>query len=103
MPRRPKKGSELKTVAVEMRRMLTGTDAKWVHRKLPGGLEVVLQRREETWRLAIGRRGVFPSAAEVEICRAAFDVPVAAEFEQRATLHHQVWETTWRELAPVEA
>ncbi len=79
--------TRLQTIATSMRNTLEATDAKWMHRTLMSNdLEAVLQRTvEETgavrWRLALGRVTA-PTADEIEECREAFGVPVAAEVEK---------------------
>ncbi len=80
---------------------------KWVHMKMPHGLELVMQRKEGRWRLAMGREMVYPSDAEVEVCRDAFAVPAGAEQERLMrmrkhaktgrTITYYVVEVTWRE------
>lgn len=67
---------KLETMAREMRQQLGKVQKGWLHQKLNRGLHLVLERKEEQWRLAVGRSGVFPSEVEIEICRDAFDVPV---------------------------
>ena len=67
--------SMLERMALEMRQLLTHTQARWVHRKLPGGLELVLQRTDDQWRLALARRETWPSDNEVLTCARAFGVP----------------------------
>ena len=67
--------SMLERMAQEMRQMLTHTQARWVHRKLKGGLEIVLQRTDDQWRLALARRETWPSENEVLTCARAFQVP----------------------------
>ena len=69
----------LDTIAAEMRTTLQQTDARFVHRKLTHGLELVLQRTGRQYRLALGRPGVAPSDSEIEICARAFCVHADAE------------------------
>jgi hypothetical protein len=71
--------SRLDAIAVEMRTILQQTDARFVHRKLAHGLELVLQRTGRQYRLALGRPGVTPSDSEIEICARSFRVPADAE------------------------
>ena len=71
--------ARLDTIAAEMRHPLQQTDARFVHRKLTHGLELVLQRTQRQYRLALGRPGVAPSDSEIEICARAFRVPADAE------------------------
>ncbi len=100
--------SKLETLASQMRETLAPYQRGGVHRILPHGLEIVLQRTGDQWRLALGREGVTPSATEVQVCRAAFSVPDEAEVTvfrrfvakqktgRRAT--YQVVEMKWREV-----
>ena len=74
-----KKTSALDVTAAKMRGMLTGTETRFVYQKLARGLEIVLQRDDHRWRLALGRGDVAPSIDEIDICRAAFGVPVDTE------------------------
>ncbi len=69
----------LDAIAAEMRMILQQTDARFVHRKLAKGLELVLQRTGRQYRLALARPDILPSASEIEICAAAFRVPAGAE------------------------
>ena len=69
------KPSRLEQIATDMRHTLAATNARYVHHKLARGLELVLERRERGFRLALGRTDVPPSDVEVEICQAAFRVP----------------------------
>lgn len=55
--------------------MLTHTQTRWVHQKLNKGLEIVLQRTGDQWRLALARRESWPSDNEVLTCARAFQVP----------------------------
>ena len=101
--------SALQSIALDMRRMLTDTDAAWVHRRLSHGLEIVLQRKSNgRWRLALGRESVQPSDQELAVCRPLFGVPVDAEERRfstskiqaktnRLTLYH-IAEMEWVEL-----
>ncbi len=65
----------LERMAAEMRAILKGTSARWVHRRLARGLELVLSHTEEHWRLALARADVWPADEEIAICRAAFGLP----------------------------
>ena len=72
-------GGRLDAIAAEMRMTLQQTDARFVHRRLAHGLELVLQRTGRQYRLALGRPGVAPSDSEIEICARAFRVQADAE------------------------
>lgn len=69
----------LDAIAAEMRTILQQTDARFVHRKLVRGLEIVLQRNGRQYRLALARSDGAPSDSEIEICAQAFRVPADCE------------------------
>lgn len=102
--------SRLIQIAGDMRQMIERTDARFVHRKLSGGLEVVLERRDERWRLALGRLDRFPSETEVALCLAAFNAPAEVTPRQvvreRAGktdgLRYHVVETSWIEIKEID-
>ena len=95
--------SRLDAIAVEMRTILQQTSARFVHRKLAHGLELVLQRSGRHYRLALARPDTAPSDTETEICAAAFRVPPGYEphhiTKQRpgktGTLTYHVVEIYW--------
>ena len=101
--------NKLNRLAGEIRQRLEAKgDAAALHRPLPHGLQVVMQRQDRhRWRLALGREGVYPSDTEVEICRKAFAVPEAAELAKRTArfchpkskrvITYYVAELTWVE------
>lgn len=74
----------LQRIAGDMRTTLTATNARYVHYRLQRGLEVVLERRDRGFRLALGRVGVPPSDTEIELCQQAFAAPPDVE-PQRLT------------------
>lgn len=96
----------LDTIAAEMRTTLQQTAARFVHRKLAHGLELVLQRTGRQYRLALGRPGVAPSDSEIEICAGAFRVPAGCEphhtVKQRpgktGVITYHVAELYWTEM-----
>jgi hypothetical protein len=67
--------SKLQQIASDMRTMLATTNARYVHHRLSRGLELVLERTEPGFRLALGRTDAPPSDVEIELCQAAFHVP----------------------------
>jgi len=67
--------SKLDAIATDMRAMLAATGARYVHRRLNRGLELVLERRERGYRLALGRTDAPPSETEIEVCLRAFAAP----------------------------
>lgn len=75
--------TKLEQMAQEMRQFLTQTQARWVHRKLSRGLEIVLQRTDDQWRLALARSETWPSDDEVLICAKAFGVPAPDEVDPK--------------------
>ena len=100
--------TKLATIAADMRQMLDQTDATYTHHKLGRGLELVLQRTDRGYRLALGRTDTAPSDTEIETCIAAFDVPAGAE-PNRTTktrpgksgaITYHVAELTWTEEQP---
>lgn len=66
-------------LAVIARELRSRAAERPTHAKLPRGLEIVMERCEGRWRLALGREQVSPSDEEVEICRRSFNVPEGAE------------------------
>ena len=66
-------------MATNMRKMITDSGARYAHRRLERGLELVLQRTDNRWRLALGRTDVQPSDDEIAICRRAFGVPAGTD------------------------
>lgn len=95
--------SALAGIAAGMKHQLAGVTKGHVSRPLFGGLLLVLERRGETWRLAIGRTGSPPSRTEAELAGAAFGVPASAEWgwtvkkNTKKRLTYQVAEVTWIE------
>lgn len=90
---------KLELLAAEMRGLLQDSQARWVHRRLSRGLEIVLQRNEERWRLALARADTWPANEEIEICRRAFAVPELTAEDYRLTQKGRLFvvETWWRE------
>lgn len=98
---------KLVTIAADMRQFIEGSGAKWVHRRLSHGLEMVLQHdAERQWRLALARADVPPSPDEIAICQRAFNVPAGTEAtlttkERKAktgTMQVHVAEMYWTEM-----
>lgn len=73
--------TKLQTIADNMRRPLAAapTGCGWVRVALPGGLDIILERRHDAWRLALRRHYVDPSANEGEICASHFGVAQGSE------------------------
>ena len=97
---------KLTQIASYMRATLAATDARFVHYRLQRGLELVLERREERLRLALGRLDAPPSDLEVELCVQAFAAPHDCEFRRTMTrrngksgpVTYHVAEMFWREV-----
>lgn len=79
--------NQLEKMAGQMRRQLEPVQCGWVHRVLFGGLHIGLERKEDTWRLAIARTDVSPSAIEAETVAKAFHL-VDAQWSWTQK-HHQ--------------
>lgn len=76
--------SKLATIAAGMRRSLAGRERGWVQTTLAGGLELVLSREGELWRLALRREAAAPSATEAAVCAPLFGAPAEAEPARRS-------------------
>ena len=99
--------AKLITTAADMRRFIERSGARWVHRRLPRGLELVLQTTtDRQWRLALARPDTAPSPDEIAICQQAFNVPAGTEAtlvvkERKAktgTMRVHVAEMYWTEM-----
>jgi hypothetical protein len=96
----------LERIAADMRRTLALSEARFVHYRLQRGLEVVLERREDRLRLALGRLDAPPSDVEVEVCGQAFQAPpdcglsrtVKRRKGKLGEMTYHVAELTWREV-----
>lgn len=107
-PQRQAKGSgKLAEIAAVMYSKVTDP-GDWDRVKLEKGLDIILHRLDEhQWRLALAREDVYPSDMEVEIVRAAFDVPEAADESRsdkqythpktKRTINYRRVEVTWQE------
>ena len=98
-------GEKLEGMAAEMRTLLQGSQAQWVQRRLPRGLEIVLQRKGERWRLALARPDVWPSDDEIANCLRAFKLLDLVEEQHRLPAKgrqpYYVVEMCWREAEVV--
>jgi hypothetical protein len=98
--------SKLSSIAASMRSTIADKPAAWVSQPLPGGLEIVLSHREESWRLALRRLDVYPSDTEVEVCSRVFGVPEGTEPARHRSndrsndriAHYHIVELNWREI-----
>lgn len=99
----------LANVANTMRARLGTTADGWLLHVLGRSLAIVLDRKADAWRLALGRATIFPSVKEIEICRAAFGVPEGAAMAwlepgmgQRSARFAQYWVVELRWVERVE-
>lgn len=99
----------LSVMAEEMRStVLAHQPPMAVWRPLQRGLILVLERTaDQEWRLALGRKDVYPSEQEIAICQGAFTVPVGTQVakrtrqrlnSQRELVTFYVVEMFWREV-----
>lgn len=79
-------------------------DGRWIHRKLPNGLEIVLQKTGNQRRLALAREDVNPSQHEVSQCYSAFAVPEGTEvsYIKRASYHGKMGRQKLYHVAEME-
>lgn len=101
----------LERLAQQMREKLEPVQKGYIHRALFGGLQVLLERRGQTWRLAIARLASQPSATEAQTVGRAFNVPPGVEWRwaqksvrnvnigrgRQPRLKYNVLECTWIE------
>jgi len=71
--------SKLQIIADHMIAAIAAKPFGWTNNSLPGGLDIVMSRNGDKWRLAIRREKVFPSDTEADIIFHAFAVPVGSE------------------------
>lgn len=95
--------AQLAALAQDMRRKLDAVEKGAVTRTLFGGLVIVYERREQHWRLAIGRIGAPPSKMEAEIVGKAFVTPPGIEWtwterRNQKKLTYRVAECEWVEV-----
>ena len=100
----------LTKLANDMRKLIDPVQRGYVHRVLFGGLHVILERREATWRLAIARINKPPSETEAATVARDFGLPAGTEWAyakrpvkasvgrgRQPKLIYQVLECTWIE------
>lgn len=96
--------SALEFMAQQMQERLNSCRKGYIHRVLFGGLHVLLERRHDTWRLAIARIGKVPSQVEVDTVARDFGVPTGIEWSygtrpvkrgKQPRLTYHVRECTW--------
>lgn len=100
----------LTKLATDMRQLIAPVQRGYVHRVLFGGLHLLLERRDETWRLAIARINKPPSETEAATVGRDFGVPDGTEWAyvqkpvkasigraRQPKLTYQVLECTWIE------
>lgn len=93
----------LVAIGQEMKQRLAKVDKGAVSRVLFGGLVIVLERKGETWRLALGRTKTPPSTTEAETVARDFGLPQGIEWtwtirrNRKKQLVYQVAECRWIE------
>ena len=105
--------NELQRLAGQMRSQLNTVHRGYIHRVLFGGLHIVLERRDETWRLAIARIGQVPSQNEAATVARDFGLPMGVEWSsaqrpvkvnvgrgRQPKLKYNVLECAWIERQP---
>lgn len=98
---------QLKLMADEMKRRLANVEKGWVQRQLFGGLSIVLERKGDQWRLALGRTTTLPSTVEERVAEESFGVPAGTKWErglkrERKKQQWLVTECVWVELPAKE-
>ena len=78
--------SKLNLLAARLRRAVAAKPYGWVNYTFPGGLDIILSRNGEKWRLALRREKVFPSDVELAILTQAFAVPDGVERASRRSV-----------------
>jgi hypothetical protein len=73
--------NQLQQLNQHMRQQLQPVSRGYIHRILFGGLHIVLERKFDTWRLAIARIGKSPSMTEAETVGRDFCVPDGVTWE----------------------
>lgn len=93
----------LVAIGQEMKGRLANVEKGALSRVLFGGLVIVLERKGELWRLAIGRITTPPSATEAATVARDFGVPTGIEWawtirrNQKKKAVYQVAECRWIE------
>lgn len=100
--------TKLQNIADRMRRAVLAHDPAWTAAALPGGLDMVLSRADDSWRLALRREQVPPSQTEIVILREVFGVPDDTEVRSstksephpvtKRIMRWQIVEILWREV-----
>ena len=95
----------LEIIGKEMRARLAKVEKGAISRVLFGGLVIVLERKGELWRLAIGRIKTPPSQTEAATVARDFGLPPGVEWswiiKRKKKLTYQVAECTWIEREKV--
>lgn len=95
----------LVAIGREMKQRLAGVKKGYVTRVLFGGLILVLERREQRWRLAVGRPNTPPSKTEAETVGRDLGVPDGVKWSwttkrnPQKKVTYQVAECEWQEGA----
>lgn len=93
----------LVAIGQEMKERLAGVQKGHVSRALFGGLILVLERRGQRWRLAVGRQTTAPSKVETEIVARDFGLPAGIQWNwtsrknTKKKVTYQVAECEWQE------
>lgn len=100
--------TKLATLAANMRKAVAARPFGWAQETLSGGLDIVLSRNGEKWRLALRREKVYPSETETAILTRSFDVAEGTEPIRRQTcdvnpttqrrIEWRIIEYNWREV-----
>lgn len=106
------KPTTLTAIAHAMRTRIQNGPRPWTTTTLSAGLHIVLENRDDHWRLALARTTAYPSPTEIAICKAAFGVPPAAEPDHRTLtkpgpktgqpVTHHIVDLHWIERQPVQ-
>lgn len=105
--------SAIEQMARRMRAMLDPVQRGYVHRVLFGGLHILLERRDERWRLAVARINKTPSMVEADTVARDFGLPAGIEWSygqkpvkvnvgrgRQPRLRYNILECSWIEREP---
>jgi hypothetical protein len=100
--------TKLAAMAAQMRAAIALKPFGWTNQKLSGGLDIVLSRNGEKWRLALRREKVFPSEIEARWLAQAFGIaedtePMRRKFcevhpSSERLIEWHIIEYNWREV-----
>lgn len=102
--------SKLTAIADQIRRQIDAKTFGWVKHTFTGGLEIVVSRNGEKYRLAMRRQNVFPSQTEIDLLLPLFGVAEGTELHWRrvddkfsrapSVIHWYIVEANWIEREP---